>query len=214
MKLADLSSAVRRRRQRLSAFVHSLGARRILAARERPYRLHLGCGSVRLQGWVNIDVDASLATADVIWDLSRGLPVEDGSCELIYHEHLLEHMTAEAGVRFLRECRRALCQGGTMRVAMPSLDVILEKSTNGDWRDQDWLTWPGSAFIQTRAEMLNMVFRWWDHRWVYDREELHRRLREAGFETINDVEQGESRIPALQNLETRRDSLLICEASR
>jgi predicted SAM-dependent methyltransferase len=52
----------------------------------------------------------------------------------------------------------------------------------------------------------------WGHQWLYDREELHRRLREAGFSIVTDKEWGASDEPALQNRETRPDSLLICEA--
>ncbi len=189
-------------------------AYRQLRAFPHPYKLHLGCGKVKLHGWVNVDVDRSLDTVDVVWDVTRGLPIEDSSCGLIYCEHFLEHLTAEEGVGFLRECHRVLASGGVVRVAMPSLDVLLEKSCRGDWREQDWLTWPEYRFVQTRAEMINIFFRWWGHQWIYDREELHRRLREAGFLYIHDLAWGQSSVPDLRNLETRADSLLICEARK
>lgn len=180
----------------------------------KPYKLHLGCGSVKFNGWVNIDADSKLATVDLVWDLSLGLPVDDASCEFIYCEHFLEHLTVEQGVSFLRECRRALAPEGVLRVAMPSLDYLIDKLCQGDWRDQDWLTWPEHRFIKTRAEMLNISFRWWGHQWLYDREELHRRLDEAGFRHISDVEWRESNISELRQRETRIDSKLICEAKR
>mgnify|MGYP003793632747 CR=1 FL=1 len=100
-----------------------------------------------------------------------------------------------------------------MRVAMPSLDDLIKKSYEGNWREQDWLTWPKYQHIKTRAEMLNISFREWGHQWLYDREELHRRLQEAGFTKIKDVEWGVSDWPELCGLETRLDSGLICEAS-
>lgn len=62
--------------------------------------------------------------------------------------------------------------------------------------------------------MLNIAFRWWGHRWLYDREELHRRLGEAGFDRLEDVAPGQSTRPELRNLETRPDSLLVCEATK
>ncbi len=97
---------------------------------------------------------------------------------------------------------------------MPSLDNLLEKCCSGNWRDQDWLTWPDHTFIQTRAEMINIFFRWWGHEWIYDSEEFHRRLKEAGFSQIRDVSWGQSDIDDLRDRETRKDSLLICEAVR
>jgi predicted SAM-dependent methyltransferase len=177
-------------------------------------RIHLGCGRIRFDGWVNIDGDPSISTPDVIWDVGRGIPVPDASCELVYSEHLLEHLKVEDGVALLRECWRVLAPGGRLRFAMPSLDSILERCAAGQWRDQDWLTWPDHQFIQTKAEMLNIVFRWWGHQWIYDAEEFHRRLREAGFTTIHDAAWGESAVPELRNRETRKDSLLICEAEK
>lgn len=180
----------------------------------RPYKLHIGCGRIRFDGWMNIDADPAISTPDVVWDLGRGIPVSDDSCALIYSEHLLEHLKVEDGVALLRECRRALAPGARLRFAMPSLDFVLERCCSGNWREQDWLTWPEHQFIQTRAEMLNIAFYWWGHQWLYDREEFHRRLKEAGFTKIRDMSWGESGIPDFQNRETRKDSILICEAEK
>ncbi len=179
-----------------------------------PYKLNIGCGRIVFPGWINIDSDPSVSTPDVVWDLSLGFPVPDDSCGLIYSEHLLEHMKAEDGVALLRECRRVLAPDGVLRFAMPSLDFVLERVCSGNWRDQDWLTWPDYQFVQTRAEMLNMAFHWWGHQWFYDREEFHRRLKEAGFTRFRDVAWGESETAELRNRETRKDSILICEAQK
>jgi predicted SAM-dependent methyltransferase len=178
-------------------------------------KLHIGCGTVKMDGWINIDANIRPGVTDLQLDITKGLPYEDNSCSLIYHEHVLEHLPVEAAVNFLQECYRVLQTGGTMRIAMPSLEFVIEKYSSEDWRSgQDWLTWPEYQFIQTRAEMLNIALRWWGHQYLYDREELHRRLREAGFEKIKDVEWGISDLSELLNRETRKDSLLICEVQK
>src|SRR5579864_5674354 len=87
---------------------------------QAPYKLHLGCGTTPLDGWINIDVDPNLFHADLIWDLTQGLPFEDKSCALVHSEHVLEHFPLEAGINLLRECRRVLQPGGVLRVGMPS----------------------------------------------------------------------------------------------
>lgn len=179
----------------------------------QPMRLHLGCGPNYLSGWVNLDGNRELPRLDLCWNLDDGLPVADASCQRIYSEHVLEHLPIDRAVVLLRECRRALAQRGVMRIAMPSLENIVAKYASPDWKEQDWLKWPAFQHIATRAEMINVSFRWWGHQWLYDREELHRRLAEAGFHEIADVEWGVSRHDGLSGLETRRDSLLICEAS-
>ena len=187
------------------------GARTVLPRFAEPRRLHVGCGKLRFDGWVNIDARRSRAV-DLVWDLRCGLPGEDGSAELIYSEHFLEHLTTAQGVGFLCECRRVLCPGGIVRIAMPSLEFVLERATSGHWREQDWLTWPEYQHVATRAEMINSAFRDWGHQWLYDREELERRLREAGFTRLRFMEPQESDHPELRKRESRKDSLLICEA--
>jgi predicted SAM-dependent methyltransferase len=97
---------------------------------------------------------------------------------------------------------------------MPSLDVILDKAMSGHWRDQHWLTLPEHRRVATRAEMLNMVFRDWGHRWLYDREELERRVREAGYAKLAFPKNGESEHAELRGRESRPDSLLICEVTK
>ena len=179
----------------------------------KPYKLHIGCGSVKFSGWLHIDYCQIAEVTDIVWDVTKGIPfIANNSCYLIYNEHFLEHLSIEQGCYFLSECYRALELGGVLRIATPSLAYIIEKYTSDNWRDQEWLNWKEYEFIQTRAEMLNIAMRWWGHQWVYDREELHRRLKEAGFTVVKDVEWGEGDILELRSLETRKDSILICEA--
>jgi predicted SAM-dependent methyltransferase len=178
-----------------------------------PYKLHVACGTVKLPGWVNVDRDSPSEIIDVSWDVRQPLPIADCSCEFIYHEHFFEHLTVAEGLAFLRESRRLLMPGGVMRVAMPDLAECVRQYYENDWR-QPWMKKYGYEWIQTRAETINIEFRDWEHKWLYDREELHRRLLEAGFETIRDCERLTSSVPALCGLETRDESLLVCEVVR
>ncbi len=176
----------------------------------RDLRLHLGCGTVRLAGWINVDREGR---PDLALDVRRPLPFADGAARLIYHEHLMEHLTLEEGRRCLRDWFRVLAPGGTLRIATPDLEYLVERY-RGAWREQAWLALPEYAFIETRAEMMNVAFRWWDHRYLYDGEELERRMREAGFGAIRRCAFGESPTPGLTGLETRPDSTLILEGVR
>ena len=183
-----------------------------LALRRLPQRglkLHLGSGTIRLDGWVNIDLETP--QADVHYDIRRGLPLKDGAARLIYHEHVMEHITVDEGAACLRDWHRLLEPGGVLRIATPDLAYVIERY-NGDWKNQAWLRLPEYAFIKTRAEMVNTAMRWWGHQYLYDGEELERRMREAGFTTIRRCELNQSTVPELQHLETREDSTLILEA--
>jgi predicted SAM-dependent methyltransferase len=190
-----------------------LRARQLLKRTPGPHRLHVGCGPNRFPGWIHLDGNRLLRGIDIYWDLSLGLPFPDDSLDSVYSEHVLEHLEVADGVRYLAECRRVLKPRGVVRTAMPSLEAVVGSYVAEDWKaGQDWLTWPEYRFIDTRAEMLNISMRWWEHRWLYDREELHRRHREAGFHRISDLAWGESDYPHLVGRETRKDSRLICEA--
>jgi predicted SAM-dependent methyltransferase len=215
MLMRTLLSSVRSARQKsraLSVPLLRMNARRRLEQFPSPRRLNLGCGRTHFDGWVNLDSNRKLDTVDLVWDLRNGLPNADASCSLIYSEHLLEHLTAADGLSFLRECRRALVPAGVLRIAMPSLDDILDRAVSPNWKEQAWLTRGRYRDIATRAEMLNVAFRDWGHQYLYDREELHRRLHEAGFSTVQNVEHGQSEHAELRGRETRADSMLICEA--
>lgn len=182
---------------------------------QSPYKLNVGSGTVKFEGWVNIDLERVTNITDVIWDATNKFSfLEDSSCSLIYNEHFLEHLDIQDGVSFLSECYRLLMPGGILRIAMPSLEYVITKYNSEDWKDQDWLTWPQYQFIKTKAEMINIAFRWWGHQWLYDREELHRRLHESGFNKIKDVEWRNSDVSELKNRETRLDSILLCEAEK
>jgi len=157
---------------------------------------------------VNIDFIRA-STVDVWWNLGQPIPLADGSCRFIFHEHVLEHFEITRGVNLVKECHRLLQLGGVLRVAMPSLDKMLANCANGNWRS---VRSPHMPQVQTRAEYLNVMFRFWGHQWIYDREELHRRLREAGFLQILDTEIQRSAYLELRGIEHRDDSLLICEA--
>ncbi len=200
--------------QRLSRERRAAYARRCLTGRALPYKVNAGSGTTPVAGWVNIDLDPQAPGVDVCWDLAQSIPVPDASCEVIYSEHMLEHLTVEQGLQFLRECHRALQVGGVVRIAMPSLDDFIDKCATGRWREQLWLQEPQLQFIESRAEMANILFRWWGHQWIYDREELHRRFREAGFTVMRDVAWGHSEVADLCHRETRQHSLLIAEAVR
>jgi predicted SAM-dependent methyltransferase len=147
----------------------------------------------------------------VVHDLRHGLPLDPATVDLIYSEHVLEHLDLATGMRILGDARRALKPGGVLRIAMPDLGYVVERYLN-DWRDQQWLQDPGFAWIDTPARMLNTCVREWGHLYLYDAAELTLRLSQVGFATTRQCEWSRSDVPELRGLETRPDSLLVFEA--
>ncbi len=178
-------------------------------------KLNLGCGTDYKPDWINIDNNSykNIKKLDINWDLSRGIPFENNSVDFIFNEHFLEHLTVEEGQTFLKDCKRVLKKGGVLRISMPDLENTVKDYFNPNWKEEkkDFYKKFGLDFIKTRAEKINISFRWWGHKWLYDGEELERRLKEAGFNNIKFCNLRESEYPDLRNLETRNESTLIAE---
>ena len=85
--------------------------------------LHIGCGKVILQDWINIDLDA-LEGVDLVYDIKKGIPFNNNTIKYIFAEHFLEHLTREEGLFFLKECHRVLRKGGVLRLSTPNLDWV------------------------------------------------------------------------------------------
>ena len=181
-------------------------------------KLHVGCGTVYKKGWINIDnnSDSNISRIDLPWDLRAPLPFPKDSVDFIYNEHFLEHLGVEEGLRALRDFRRVLKPGGVARIAMPDLAGIVSAYMNPESleKSQPFLKQYGLDFVKTRAEMLNINFRWWGHQWLYDWEELERRLKEAEFSAIVQCRTYKSGFEDLCNLESREESTLIAEAMK
>ncbi|WP_169836728.1 glycosyltransferase [Thiomonas intermedia] len=172
--------------------------------------LNVGCGKVKLPGFVNIDLEPG---GDIQCDVTQGLPYADATVDGIYSEHFIEHLSQKDILGFLRECRRVLKPGGRARIATPDLDAIITQFTDNNWR-QPWLEKYGYQWIKNRAEYLNVSLREWGHAWVVDEEELSRLASWAGLERLQRVKLNESTDPHLSGLETRLESTLIMEYVR
>lgn len=171
-------------------------------------KLHLGCGPVRLDGWLNIDLDSPVA--DVRRDLTQPLPLESGCATHIFSEHFIEHLTRADAVELLRECHRLLADGGVLRISTPDLRVLASAYLAGQTDGWAPLWRPASACL-----MMNEGMRAWGHQFVYDAEELRRVMAEAGFEDIAFVQWRHSGDEILQGLESRPyHGELIVEATR
>lgn len=97
-----------------------MGAQNAIVAPQKswnkPYKLHIGCGRQRLQGYINCDLYETAAT-DQVFDATGIWPFEDNSVGTIYISHTLEHL--ENFRQFFREAHRVLIPHGTLQVRVP-----------------------------------------------------------------------------------------------
>ncbi len=87
--------------------------------------LNIGCGSHVHKEWINLDLkESKLITCHNIIDQ---LPFGDKCIDVIYHSHVLEHLTKKEGKVFVLDCFRVLKKNGIMRVVIPDMEQIVKE---------------------------------------------------------------------------------------
>lgn len=188
----------------------------LIKAHENSLKLNIGCGTDYKPGWINIDnnSDNNITKLDLNWDLRKPLPFKDNSVDFVFNEHFFEHLTTDEAQITIKDLMRVLKPGGIMRIAMPDLEMVVSTYLDTPLNKDSVIKKYGLGFIKTRAEWMNMSFRWWGHMWLYDWEELKRRLEEAGYKNVKRCELNKSEYPELRKLETRSESYLIAEVKK
>ena len=99
--------------------------------KEAGTKLHIGCGSVIMPGWVNVDV-RKIPGVDIIDDVTELSCIPDDSCDIIYACHILEHVSRHETAKTLALWKGKLVKGGTLRLAVPDFAKVVKRyqSTN------------------------------------------------------------------------------------
>lgn len=151
-------------------------------------------------------------------DASRLIPLPDGSVEVVYSSHMLEHFDVRQRKRFLREALRVLEPGGTIRLAVPDLRMRLERYlADGDadaFIESTDLARP--APVDLRDQLLLLVVGDRGHKWMYDGHSLSMLLESNGFESPVVLDPGETTItkPGPLDLREREEDSVYVEARR
>jgi predicted SAM-dependent methyltransferase len=156
------------------------------------HKLHVGCGTMKLGGWINADI-AAHRQLDVVLDCRAPLPFIDASMQYVFAEHFLEHLDQENGIRFLSECHRILAPAsGVLRVSTPNLDWV--------WRTH--YRYPADdESKRLGAHHLNKAFHGWGHQFLYNDVVLTDSLRLAGFKRVEFFSHGASELDELREIE-------------
>ena len=93
-------------------------------------KLHLGCGNIRMNGYINIDLNYTPAT-DYVTD-ARKLPCRDNSVEAIETYHVIEHIPFPEIPSAVQEWYRVLIPGGQLVIECPNFDEALAEYLDGN----------------------------------------------------------------------------------
>ncbi len=166
-------------------------------ASQTPLKLNLGCGTLPLAGWINIDLVG--LPVDVFWDIRYPLPFNANTVDAIFHEHVMEHIDRYQGFLLLKECYRLLKPGGVLRIVMPDASKYIRSYL--DEEHQFINSWrPGRL---TPMMALQEEFYNFGHRAIYDYATLELFCRTAGFSVVESKQFGNSRMNPCPDSEWR-----------
>ena len=137
-------------------------------------KLHVGCGSVILPGWTNLDIE-KLPGVDIIDDITTLTKILDNSCDIIYASHVLEHVGRNEFEDVIRIWNKKLKKNGTLRIAVPDFEKII--------------TW-----YQKTKQIIDIVglvsggqkTKYDYHKMIYDKKSLTEILLKMGFHDIRE----------------------------
>lgn len=98
-------------------------------------RLNLGGGNFHQDGWLNVDYPFAARASkqreeniDIRHNFMEKRPIDlaDGSVDVIYSEHCIEHLTEDAVAFLFRDIYRLLSPGGVLRISCPDADIIYD----------------------------------------------------------------------------------------
>ena len=162
--------------------------RRFVATRDQPVFLNLGSGprGVDDTHWVNVDAFPE-ATVHFLLDFNRPFPLEDGSLDGVFCEHVLEHFTLEDGQRMMCEINRVLKKRGVVRIIVPdAVWVMRAYFEQSDMLVSRRVGTEHEEVGRTPMEVVNDYFRQrYEHHFLYDFSSMEKMLRGAGFSEVN-----------------------------
>ena len=190
-------------------------------------KLHLGCGTVVVDGWINVDYslgarlskiptfryfNKKLKLFNVEWqeniflhDLTKKLPWKDNSVDYIYCSHTLEHFTKDNGRYLLSEIYRVLKRGGLARIIVPDLGIIIDRFNKKEIMAEDLVNCLEVFEQETKTtskikKIFNKLYQF-PHRCMYTEDRLIHIMSEIKF-LVTPKKYLESNIESIEEIET------------
>ncbi len=171
-------------------------------------RLEIGPGKARIPGFETLDVVRRPGVVDHVGDASRRLPFPDGTFDLVYASHVLEHLPWYRADQALREWVRVLAPGGALEVWTVNaytiaLALALYEETGvwsgpgigpwkAEWVQGDPYKWcAGRLFCYAKAGLDERDPYW--HHGLYTPKSLKAAFERAGLVTVRVMDRAEVR---------------------
>jgi len=177
-------------------------------------KLHFGCGTRKIPGWLNVDVTDSEADLD----LTRRLPFPDQSFDAIVSQHVIEHLDLrEELIPLLKELRRVARPNAEIWLDCPDLGKVCQfyiEDKADALRKRRYELYPDSLreSFPSQQEVNDRFHYGGQHKNLFDFELLAWVLGEYGFGKARHVSEREflERFPEFPVRNDDFHSLYIC----
>jgi len=139
----------------------------LIAETHGAVKVHVGCGPVALDGFLNIDIQRRRGCKHIIWmDATQPWDCPSECVDYIFSEDFIEHLDQHAQIRFLAETFRVMKPGAVQHVSTPRLEWVMNEK---------------SRFAAGAAGVYDEWGRW-GHKLVHTVESLRSMAELVGFE--------------------------------
>lgn len=136
--------------------------------------VHIGCGKKNSPEFINVDAQAFAHVHIVTDDITSLTDFDDGTVDLIYMCHILEHIKRNELKNVLSEMKRILKDGGVLRLSVPDFDRLID-IYNASGKD---ITTISHKLMGGQDHKYNI------HYCVFNRQRLSELLTKAGFREV------------------------------
>lgn len=167
-------------------------------------KLNLGCGGNLLEGYLNVGFEDGRPDSDhyLNHDLSKSIPADFCSVDVIYNCHFLEHLSYTDGIQFLKNSHVAMKDGAIMRILVPDLELWCLRYLQ---HDKEFLNAYRNAYLGPNYPTDGSIFMGMlhnhGHKMGWDWDTLKYWLEWTGFKYVRKTKYRESDLEDIQRLE-------------
>ena len=175
--------------------------------------LHLGCGDVYIDNFVNADffsvlwiLRKNMKKPDWMLDLRYPLNCPDNTWDGVFTEHTIEHLYSNQVYYLLTELYRTMKDGAIIRITVPDLKKYIEFYTK-DFQNISQSDFP----YKSGAEAIGNLTQNFSHHSVWDAELLAEIMKDIGFCDIQErkFKEGKNTFLLIEKEERKWETLYI-----
>ena len=141
-------------------------------------KLNLGCGSNKIEGWVNVDLVEEFKP-DLLHDISLPFPYKDNSVDEILAKDILEHFDKYLRYVVFYEWARILKIGGIITIVVPNFPKVIRR-----YFKYSFNTFLDRIFGETMRDSERYIGHFGIHKYGYSEDTLKKFVQEFGLKPI------------------------------